>query len=294
MVCILMSTYNGVSYIKEQINSLLQQKAVAFQILVRDDGSTDGTQELLEELKSEQLQWYQGENLGAGFSFMDLLKHSPEADYYAFCDQDDVWNSCKLQKALQLLEKENHNQPLLYYSNVNVTDCNLNPIETSNISVESNNVKHVLLHSSAIGCTIVMNDVLRNQINAYSPSVISMHDWWAHKVCLVLGGKVIFDKNAYIFYRQHGNNAIGFQERKRSLWERLFVKTDCMVSCTAKELLVGYENQMKPDIQKIVTTVALYREDRRYKKELLKDNSFYREQGKALLLEKIAVLRNRK
>lgn len=294
MICILMSTYNGACYIEEQIKSLLGQEKVSFQIVVRDDGSADGTRKILDRYQGEVLQWYQGENLGPGFSFLELLKRSPEADYYAFCDQDDVWDACKLYQAQQLLDREDKNRPLLYYSNVNVTDSDLNYMETSNIEVEYNNLKHVLMHSSGIGCTMVMNNMLRNQINAYAPAVISMHDWWAHKLCLVLGGKVLFDRNAYVSYRQHGSNAIGFHERKRSLWERLFVKTDCMVSRTAKEILKGYGNQMEPDVKTIVTTVALYRENRKCKKALLMDNSFYRERGKALLLEKIAVIRNRK
>lgn len=294
MICILMSTYNGASYLKEQIASLLKQENVSFQIVIRDDGSTDGTQDILESFVCERLCWYQGNNLGPGFSFLDLLKHAPEADYYAFCDQDDVWDACKLYKAQQLLESERSNQPLLYYSNVNVVDSNMKFIETSNIQVEYNNLKHVLMHSSAIGCTMVINTFLRKQITAYEPSVISMHDWWAHKICLVLGGKVVFDKNAYVSYRQHGNNVIGFHERKRSLWDRLFVKTDCMVSRTAKELLKGYGGQMESDVRRIVTILARYQGDIRCKMELLKDNSFYREHGKALLLEKIAVVRNRK
>ncbi|MGN0437447.1 MAG: glycosyltransferase family 2 protein [Lachnospiraceae bacterium] len=294
MICVLMSTYNGAAYLKEQIDSLLHQKDVSFQILIRDDGSTDGTKDILESYVCDKLSWYQGTNLGPGFSFLDLLQHAPEADYYAFCDQDDVWDSNKLFMAWQLLESENKNKPLMYYSNVNVVDHDLQYIETSNILVEHNNLKHVLMSSSAIGCTIVINTVLKDMINAYHPTEISMHDWWTHKLCLVMGGKVVFDKNAYISYRQHAGNVIGFQEKKRSLWDKLFVKPDCMVSKTAKELLKGYGEQMDFDTKKIVSIPAMYQKDLRCKLEFINDNSFFKETGIALLKEKIAVIRNRK
>ena len=99
-VCVLISTYNGEKFLDEQIASILAQKGVEVDILVRDDGSSDMTCSLLERWQKEgKLKWYKGENLGFARSFMNLLKTASVYDYYAFCDQDDVWLPEKLKKA---------------------------------------------------------------------------------------------------------------------------------------------------------------------------------------------------
>ena len=92
-ILILMSTYNGEKYLSEQLNSLLLQENVNIKILIRDDGSTDNTHKILNFYSSNypNISWYTGENKGPALSFMDLLFNAPESDYYAFCDQDDVW-----------------------------------------------------------------------------------------------------------------------------------------------------------------------------------------------------------
>ena len=105
-VCVLISTYNGERFLEEQIASIIAQKGVEVDILVRDDGSSDMTCSLLERWQKEgKLKWYKGENLGFARSFMNLLKTASGYDYYAFCDQDDIWLEDKLQRAVTALEK---------------------------------------------------------------------------------------------------------------------------------------------------------------------------------------------
>ena len=91
-VVILMSTYNGGRYLENQIESLLNQDGVEVEILARDDGSKDRTLKILEEYKEAKsnFNFYIGKNLGPAGSFLDLMKHAPEADFYALCDQDDT------------------------------------------------------------------------------------------------------------------------------------------------------------------------------------------------------------
>lgn len=109
---ILMSTYNGAKYIREQMDSLLEQDCEAkgtasFCIIVRDDGSSDGTQDILEEYAGrypEKISWYQGENHGVIRSFFELLQKSGASDYYAFCDQDDYWMPDKMSHAVETLQ----------------------------------------------------------------------------------------------------------------------------------------------------------------------------------------------
>ena len=105
-----MSTYNGKDYLREQIDSILSQDCeekadVKLKLLIRDDGSKDGTQEILRKYAAkypDQVNWYQGENIGVIKSFFDLIEKSDEkADYYAFSDQDDYWHKEKLRAGIE-------------------------------------------------------------------------------------------------------------------------------------------------------------------------------------------------
>ena len=113
-VSVLMSTYNGEKYLHEQINSILGQQGVEIHLLIRDDGSSDGTVEICKEYakKYNQITFYQGENLGVGKSFLDLLKHAPDADYYSFADQDDVWLEDKIIRAVTMIKKAEYKKNL--------------------------------------------------------------------------------------------------------------------------------------------------------------------------------------
>ena len=296
-ICVMLSTYNGQKYLKEQLDSLLNQKNIDVTIMVRDDGSTDGTQDILNEYKEKGVQWYQGENVRPAKSFLDLINSAPETEYYAFCDQDDYWQENKLYAAVELMEKSNQDntKPVFYYSNVNVVDAQLNLINKSNIDKKGvDNIKRVMMSNSAIGCTVVMNKALIEQLKKAKPSYVYMHDWWAYAVCLALGGKIVFDENAYISYRQHGNNCLGFDKKKIDVKKAMFGKADCLASRLAGQLLQCYEADMDDSVKEDVKALAYYKEKWSYKRKLLFDNSYYKTTGMQLLREKISVLRNRK
>ncbi len=92
-IVVLMSTYNGEKYIREQLDSIFNQEGIDVKVVVRDDGSKDTTHAILDEYKkTHELVWYTGENLKSARSFMDLIYQAPESDYYAFADQDDYWD----------------------------------------------------------------------------------------------------------------------------------------------------------------------------------------------------------
>ena len=107
-----MATYNGKSYLLEQIESICSQQGVNIKLWVRDDGSTDGTQLLLEEYKQKGLlDWYQGtSSSGPAKAFLDLLQTSPKADFYAFADQDDYWMEDKMKIAVENLQIKHENR----------------------------------------------------------------------------------------------------------------------------------------------------------------------------------------
>lgn len=100
-VTVLMSTYDGENFLRDQIESILNQEDVYVHLIVRDDGSKDRTINILEEYQSRgKLEWYSGKNLGSARSFLNLVSKSPDNEYYAFSDQDDVWFSKKLKRAI--------------------------------------------------------------------------------------------------------------------------------------------------------------------------------------------------
>lgn len=215
-ICILMATYNGEKYIRCQLDSILNQNCQdQLRILIRDDGSTDGTLKILEEYSriNNEIRYYNDGNLGVCRSFFDLMEHVDDIyDYFAFADQDDYWLEDKIKIAiskLELVENNYINTPCLYASNVDVTDENLKHI---NFSMKKNNsyvsFGNAVIENICIGCTCVMNKQLFNIIKENIPNNIYMHDAWFYLVASYFG-KVYYDKDSYIFYRQHKNNVIG-------------------------------------------------------------------------------------
>ena len=140
-VQVIMSTYNGEKYIEEQIQSIFNQKECNVSLLVRDDGSTDKTIEIVKELSLKyNIKLIQGENLRAAKSFLEAIKFTDEEnDFFAFSDQDDVWLDDKLLNAIKCIEKYN-DKILLYASNLTAVNEKLeimqNKILPSEISVD--------------------------------------------------------------------------------------------------------------------------------------------------------------
>lgn len=210
-VTVLMSTYNGSQFLQQQLNSLYAQTYPNVTILVRDDGSTDSTCELLaaEYAKGTIEQLAAHTNLGATGSFFELLRHAAQTKttYVAFCDQDDVWQANKIERAVSLLADVS-NQPALYCCRLDIVNEQLQSLELS-ATPRKIGFGNALVENIAVGCTMVLNrqaiDLLCQQT---LPNHVYVHDWWCYLVISCFG-KVIFDNNALIKYRQHGGNVIG-------------------------------------------------------------------------------------
>lgn len=220
-VNILLSAYNGEKFLREFLDSAIWQLDVQVDLLVRDDGSTDATLDILEEYEKKGfLQWYKGPNLKPAKSFMTLLKDSTDADYYAFADEDDYWKAEKMKVAIQHLMPYEE-QPALYFSRTQLTDENLHPIKGPTIQPLLT-FGESLVYEFIPGCTIVINRKLRDILNTYYPEYIPMHDVWVYSVALAIGAKIIFDSNSYILYRQHGSNTIGQGQGEMHEWKQRF------------------------------------------------------------------------
>ena len=216
-VVILLSTYNGEKYLKEQIDSLLNQKGVDIKILARDDGSKDSTVSILSEYErlNANFSYYQGTNCGPAKSFLHLITHADSADYYAFCDQDDVWDEDKLLSAINRLNKLNSKKPNLYYSNLRIVDEHLNFYRLSHSwNFHNDNKYSALTENLCTGCTAVFNRKAKELIAQRLPDYCTMHDTWIYMICMLMGN-TIYDKDAHISYRQHSSNVVGTYLKKR-------------------------------------------------------------------------------
>lgn len=215
-IWVLMSTYNGMAYIEEQIESIFSQKNCDVHLLVRDDGSTDATLDILKsyEKKGSLTLISDNINLGPAKSFLKLLEMAPDDGYYAFSDQDDCWNSDKLERALEMLtQAEENNMPLVYYSNSDVVDQNLNSTGKKVYSGKQKpTLERVLCGYGIQGCTMVLNKALRDIFLSVdiSKERIGMHDFFLCDLCMVCGGKILYDDFSTMKYRQHESNVVGY------------------------------------------------------------------------------------
>lgn len=212
-IAVLMSTYNGERYLEEQIQSILDQSYHNWTLYIRDDGSTDRTEEIIRKYarQSDQVVYFNEgkvKNLGVVRSFMDLLEHT-SADYYMFSDQDDVWLKDKLRDTAQQAEI-NEPGPVCVFTDLENVDQDLNPLQRANGDNVWTDFHQLLFANCVTGCTMLLNDDLKRQIkfNDIDYQNVYMHDWWIALVAAAQG-KLVYLNQATIFYRQHGDNVVG-------------------------------------------------------------------------------------
>ena len=222
-VDILLATYNGEKYIREQIDSILNQTYKEFRLLISDDGSTDGTRDILNEYKAKDDRieiFMQEENLGVVKNFEFLLK-KVEAKYYMFSDQDDIWKDEKIEKSLNKIEEGFD----LVYSDLEVVDENLNVTYESYWKLKGiykkikkyNNFESLYLNNFITGCTVISKKEL---IDSFMPlpniSKFVLHDYWISLI-ISQNGKIAYIEEPLIKYRQHKNNKVGSKKKSDEL-----------------------------------------------------------------------------
>ncbi|SMF53442.1 glycosyltransferase family 2 protein [Paenibacillus barengoltzii] len=258
---VLLSTYNGETYIYEQLNSLIKQEGVHLNILIRDDGSNDSTVNIINHFINqtpEKISLIQSVNIGAKASFFDLIRIAdteyPNFDYYAFCDQDDVWLPKKLLKATSTMKNFQNNQlPLMYCSATQMVDANLSDLKVWPLPPKKKlTMYNALVENVAVGCTTVLNREAFQLIASSPPAEVDqviMHDWWVY-LCVSTFGKVIFDSQPLILYRQHSNNVLGGQtDSWLDKWKKRFRRylkgqNHYIISNQAKEFYKCFQQQL--------------------------------------------------
>ncbi len=207
-IAILLATYNGAAHLAAQIDSLHAQTLADWRLYASDDGSTDGTTDLIEARGAARLaDISQGPRRGHAANFAHLLCAAPRGHYVAFCDQDDVWHPGKLERALAHLPSPQ--DPVLYCARTWVCGPNLEHRHRSALPKRGLSLRNALVQNVAAGNTIVLTpaavEILRHWRAPGAPSF----DWWCYLALAASGAELIYDAEPVLLYRQHGQNAIG-------------------------------------------------------------------------------------
>lgn len=241
-VAVLMATYNGESYLKEQINSILEQSFSDFMLIIRDDGSTDTTIEIINSFAEKDSRIMLLENTdskhGAYHNFWCLLYYARtelSCDYYFLSDQDDVWETDKIELSIAKMRECGNDKPILLYSDMAVIDENNNYIYTSYDKIM--NIKSAIPQATFFtrdifwGCTMAFNMELLKRIPLVSLDdnriAIISHDTYLAEYA-ALNGKVVYLGKVTIKHRKHSKNVTGDSTLKyssRTVLNKIFGST---------------------------------------------------------------------
>ena len=205
-VAIVMSTYNGAKYIKEQIDSILNQTYNNIELVIRDDGSSDDTVKIIEcyQKKHANIKLITGKNLGFIKSFFELLR-LVEADYYSYADQDDVWLPNKIELAVQELNKLDDSKPNLAFGNSDYYDQNMKLIGEGE-KHRKYSFRMALFACVTQGMTMTINKTTRDLIVKNPPKTCFFHDWWTYLICIGMGN-IAYSDVTTVKYRRMKTNA---------------------------------------------------------------------------------------
>jgi glycosyltransferase involved in cell wall biosynthesis len=214
-VAILLCTYNGARFLPAQLASFAQQTFANWRLIASDDGSSDETRAMLSRFREEhgslKVEVRDGPRHGFVANFLSLACDAAiEADYFAYADQDDIWDADKLSRALAWLQKPPLQTPALYCSRAQLIDetgraCGLSPLFKRKPSF-----RNALVQSIAGGNTMVFNEAARHLLADCGNDVdVPLHDWWTYLLVTAAGGPVHYDPLPSIRYRTHSHNVVG-------------------------------------------------------------------------------------
>lgn len=270
-VAILMGTFQGARFLPEQLASISSQTYSNWQLWVSDDGSTDATLDLVRSFRESvqsTVHIVSGPRHGFIRNFLTLACNPAiDAAFYAFSDQDDIWHSDKLDRAVAWLKEQPSDLPALYCSRTHTVDDAGISIGNSPLFKRAPCFSNALVQSIAGGNTMVMNCAARALLIAGGPDAdIPSHDWWAYILVSGAGGQVRYDPEPRVDYRQHASNLVGSNsgwcarlKRARMLTQSRFLKWNAqhVEALRRVEHLLTEDNKALLDEFRSIRTEAL-------------------------------------
>ncbi len=224
-VAILMCTKDGAAFLEQQLKSIADQTHTNWRLFVSDDGSTDQTKEILKrfaETHHQPTTIRNGPGKGVCANFLSLaIDPTIEADYFAFCDQDDIWHQDKLQRALAWFATVGGDVPAFYCGrteliSIDGQSCGFSPLFTRSVTF-----RNALVQNLGGGNTMVFNRAAKKLLETAGVIEVVVHDWWMYQLVTAAGGNVHYDSQPMLRYRQHPDNLIGSNRGWRARLVRL-------------------------------------------------------------------------
>tara|TARA_B100000212_G_scaffold338952_1_gene316452 strand:+ start:1620 stop:2465 length:846 start_codon:yes stop_codon:yes gene_type:complete len=220
-VQILLATYNGEKFLREQLDSIINQEYKLWELLIHDDGSFDSTTSILNEYQNKypkkvRLLIDQKFFSSASKNFFHLIENrSREANLYCLCDQDDIWHRRKLELIIKRYNSKETKEPLLIHSDLSLIDARGKLLEKSHdklINHQKNTItkNKALYYNPVPGCAMTINSALANKLT-YCKYMV-MHDWWILLTALNVNANLLYIKFPLVKYRQHSENVLGYKK----------------------------------------------------------------------------------
>lgn len=231
-VNILMCTHNGAEHLSPQLQSFLDQTHTDWRLWVSDDGSVDNTVEILKQFAEDHpdrnVEIFGGPRTGIGANFLSLFQRAQlDGSWVAFADQDDVWMSHKLQRAVEMLEAAPGDRKV-YASRTLLTDHSLKVKGPSKEHLRPYSFANALVQNVLAGNTLLLppqtTDLVRASLDAAVQAQVPFHDWWIYQICTGADVEIIIDPEPSLYYRQHHGNQLGGPRRRGVMRLKLLQK----------------------------------------------------------------------
>ena len=235
-VVVLMSTYNGKKYIEEQLLSIIEQDyAGCVNVYIRDDGSNDNIEQVIEDFKckyesnTRKIVFDSCLNVGVQKSFLHLIQTAPEAEFYFFADQDDVWKKDKISRAVSILKKSN-DDICVYCSDYTIVDNELNLVYEKQVLIDEKTFDplRLLFFNTFPGCVMGFNNKMMHIVRNMNLSNCMMHDSMVLAVGAAIG-TICYDDYSSILHRIHNDNVVGYGHKKIKVMKWIKEKTRLLI-----------------------------------------------------------------
>jgi len=277
LVAILMATFNGERYLREQLDSIAAQSHTNWILIISDDGSTDQTLEIAKkwahEIGVDRVEIRSGPQKGFVQNFLSMACDSGiKAEFYAFSDQDDVWCRDKLKVAVEWMRRADESSALLYCGRTSYVRDDLKVYSRSPLFKKPPSFKNALLQSIAGGNTMLFNQYTKKLLEDVGHVQAVSHDWWVYQLVSGVGGHVYYDPSPQVLYRQHNMALIGGNKSMIARMRRVYMVArgdfarynEVNLGCIRRA-----QNYLKPDCLSLLNDFASLREAAFFKRILL-------------------------